>query len=586
LTDGTFIAGNPGRDVQRVGTANVLGQDPRKIHDPVWAVMGNLGESQCYIGVTEKVLAVQAALSERIIADDLPVRLIPPAYSLGVSDGQLNGTDEMRFSLIGRELTNEIVDVHLHANLVKGFIAVVACDKPPVGTLAAILEHNEPSVILSDGPIKPGHDPVTGERIDLVAAFQFAADPSDEVRTRMALNACPGYGSCGGMFTYNTMQSFIAAVGMEPLHMVSPASEDARRIKEFPDQLIDCVLAMNERGIKPRDIVTPASVRNGLTVAIAMGGSTNVVLHSVEIARAAGFDLWEDAISQKEFNELSRRVPVVFNARPFGVYSMVDIDDVGGLQVIVADLLAHGLLDGDCITCTGETLAEQVRRLDAPKPDGKVIYSVDEPFKPTGGLRLLRGNIAPDGGAVIKIAGVEGGVVDGVFTGRARVFNSERALISALEETPDVFGDHDMVVIRYEGPRGAPGMPEMLDPTSRITALCRQRGITIGLMTDARFSGGSVGLVVGHVSPEAYLGGPIALIEDGDTIVVDVNTDRLDCAELADADTAARRAKAWQDETARNGGVHPHVKPVTDRLLRRMRATAQPPLRGGGMNVD
>ncbi len=584
--DESFTAGNPGRDVQRVGTARFLGQDPRRVHDPVWAVVGNLGESQCYLGVTEKVLAVQAAISERIEVDDLPVRLIHPAYSLGVSDGQLNGTDEMRFSLIGRELTNEMVDAHLNANLVKGVFAVVACDKPPVGTLAAILEHNEPAVVMSDGPIRPGIDPVTKERIDIITAFQAAGMGDPEVCARQALNACPGFGSCGGMFTYNTMQSFIAAVGMEPLHMVAPAADDARRIKEFPGQLIDCVLAMTAKGIKPRDIVTPRSVRNGLIVAIAMGGSTNIVLHSVELARAAGFDLWADAMSQAEFNTLSRQVPVLFDARPFGRYSMVDVESSGGLQAIVNELLSAGFLDGDCITCTGETLVEQVRRLEPPLPDQDVIYSVAKPFKATGGLRILRGNLAPDGGAVIKVAGVEGGVVDGVFTGRARVFENERELITALEETPDVFVDKDMVVIRYEGPRGAPGMPEMLDPTSRITAICRQRGITVGLMTDARFSGGSVGLVVGHVSPEAYLGGAIALIEDGDTIVVDINVDRLDCLELDDPTTRDRRAQAWQEAAARNGGVHPNVKPITNRLLRRMRATARPPLQGAGMAVD
>jgi dihydroxy-acid dehydratase len=252
----------------------------------------------------------------------------------------------------------------------------------------------------------------------------------------------------------------------------------------------------------------------------------------------------------------------------------------------VKALLDAGLLDGDCMTCTGETLAEQVRRLDPPKPDGKVVYTVDQPFKATGGLRILRGNIAPNGGAVIKMAGVEGGVVGGVFTGRARVFNAERDLIKTLEESPDVFQDNDLVVIRYEGPRGAPGMPEMLDPTSRITTLCRQRGITIGLMTDARFSGGSVGLVIGHVSPEAYLGGPIALIEDGDTIVVDINQDRLDCTELDDPAVLAKRTQAWRDAAAKNGGVHPDIKPVTNRLLRRMRATARPALEGAGMAVD
>ncbi len=581
---GTFVSLNPGRDVQRVGTAAFLGQDVQKIHDPVWAVIGNLGDSQCYLGVPEKVGAVQAAVARRITEDDLRVRLIPTAFTLGVSDGQLNGTSQMRFSLVGRELVHDVADVHLAANSVAGLVAVVACDKPPVGTLAAVLENDTPAVILSDGPIHPGTDPETGARIDLVSAFQ-AADQDEEVRARFALNACPGQGSCGGMFTYNTMQTFIAVLGLEPLHMVSPASDDPRRLAEFPDQVVDCLLAMTTRGVRPRDIVTPASLRNALTVAIAMGGSTNVVLHSVELARAAGIDLWADVLSQDEFNQLARRLPVLVNMRPFGDYSMVDVDASGGLQVIVKELLGAGFLEGDVLTCTGETLAEQVRRLDPPSPDQDVIYSVEKPFKDTGGLRLLRGNLAPDGGAVLKVAGVEGGVKEGVFTGRARVFNGERSLIEALDRYPDSFEDNDMVVIRYEGPRGAPGMPELLDPTSRITALCRQRNITIALMTDARFSGGSVGLVIGHVAPEALLGGPIALVEDGDTIVVDVTTDRLDCVELEDADLCEQRVTAWRTAAQGNGGVHPDVVPVSDRVLARMRATALPALLGGGMAV-
>jgi dihydroxy-acid dehydratase len=578
----TFVSLNPGRDVQRVGTAAFLGQDVRKIHDPVWAVIGNLGDSQCYLGVPEKVQTVQGALSRRIAEGDLDVRLIPPAFTLGVSDGQLNGTPQMRFSLVGRELVHDVADVHLAANGVAGLIGVVACDKPPVGTVAAILENNTPAVILSDGPIRPGTDPETGARIDLVSAFQVA-DQDADVRARYALHACPGQGSCGGMFTYNTMQTFIAVLGLEPLHMVAPASDDPRRLTEFPDQIVDCLLAMTSRGIRPRDIVTPSSLRNALAVAIAMGGSTNVVLHSVEIARAAGIDLWGEALSQDEFNRLARRLPVLVNMRPFGDYSMVDVDAKGGLQVVVRELLEAGFLDGDALTCTGESLAEQVGRLDPPPPDHDVIYTVDKPFKDTGGLRLLRGNLAPEGGAILKVAGVEGGVRDGVFTGRARVFNSERSLIEALDQHPDSFQDNDMVVIRYEGPRGAPGMPELLDPTSRITALCHQRDITIALMTDARFSGGSVGLVIGHVAPEAFLGGPIALVEDGDAIVVDVTTDRIDCVQLDEPGVLDRRAAAWQDEVERNGGVHPDAAPVTDRVLARMRATALPALRGGGM---
>jgi len=574
---------NPGRDVQRVGTANFLGEDVQKIHDPVWAVLGNLGDSQCYLGVQTKVAAVQAALSRRVADHDLAVRLIAPAFTLGVSDGQLNGTPEMRFSLIGRELVNDATAVHLAANRVAGLIAVVACDKPPVGTVAALLEHNMPSVIQSDGSIKPGHDPVTGERIDLVSAFQTATDPDTEVRARVALHACPGQGSCGGMFTYNTMQTFIGVLGLEPLHMVAPPSDDPRRITEFPEQLVDCLTTMTSENIRPRDIVTPTSLRNALTVAIAMGGSTNVLLHSVEIARAAGIDLWKEVLTQDDFNALSRRLPVLVNMRPFGAYSMVDVDAAGGLPAVVSELLGAGYLEGDAITCTGETLGEQIRRLAPPSPDHHVIHSVARPFKDTGGLRLLRGNLAPDGGAILKVAGVEGGISDGIFTGRARVFQSERALIEALDERPEEFDDHDMVVIRYEGPRGAPGMPEMLDPTSKITSLCRQRDITIALMTDARFSGGSVGLVIGHVAPEALLGGPIALVEDGDTIVVSLLEDRIDCVELEDTETFERRSAAWNAAVESRGGIHPDVAPVTHRVLKRMRATALPALLGGGM---
>jgi dihydroxy-acid dehydratase len=573
----------PGQDCQAVATAKALGQDVDRIHGAPWGVVGTLGDSICYVGVNDKVEAVHAAMGRRINERDLPVRLIAPNYSGGISDGQRNGTPQMRYSLIGRETTNDGLSLHFEGNDIRGVVAVVACDKPPVGATAAIMERNVPAVVLSDGSIRPGTDPLTGETIDLVSCFQVAGDPDLEKRERWARNACPGHGSCGGMFTYNTMQSFIALLGLEPLHMVSPASEDPRRTEVFPEQVVDCLEIMTQRGITPRDIATPTAFRNATIVAIAMGGSTNVVLHAPEIARAAGIDFWNQVMSQQEFNQLSRTVPVLINARPFGKYSMVDIDAVGGLPVVVKELLDAGILDGSPMTCTGETLAEQVARIDPPAPDGEVVHPVSAPFKPTGGLRLLSGNVAPEGGAVLKLAGVETGIVDNRFVGRARVFDSEQDLLHALIDTPDVFADQDMVVIRYEGPRGAPGMPEMLDPTSRITTLCRQKGISIALMTDARFSGGSVGLVIGHVGPEAALGGPIALIEDGDTIVIDLDDDTLDCVELGDATTFEARAAAWQEEAAANGGQHPLVRPVTSRLLRRMRAAASPAIAGGGM---
>lgn len=574
----------PGQDCQAVATARALGQDVDKIHGDAWGVVGTLGDSVCYVGVSDKVEAIHEALARRIRERDLPVRLLAPNYSGGISDGQRNGTPQMRYSLIGRETTNDGLSLHFEGSEIRGTVAVVACDKPPVGATAAILERDVPAVVLSDGSIRPGTDPETGERIDLVSCFQVAGDPDAAKRERWARNACPGHGSCGGIFTYNTMQSFIAVLGLEPLHMVSPASEDPRRTGEFPEQIVDCLEIMTQRGITPRQLATPAAFRNAAVVAIALGGSTNVVLHAPEIARAAGLDFWSEVMTQQEFNRLSRNVPVLVDARPFGQYSMVDIDAAGGLQAVVAELLRHDLLDGSALTCTGETLGEQVERLAPPAPDSEVIFPVAEPFKPTGGLRLLSGNLAPEGGAVIKLAGVETGVVDGRFEGRARVFDSEQALLRALVETPDEFADRDMVVIRYEGPRGAPGMPEMLDPTSRITALCRRKGISVALMTDARFSGGSVGLVIGHVGPEAALGGPIALVEDGDTITVDLNTDTLECTELADPAINQARLAKWQQAAEANGGVHPLVRPVTSRLLRRMRALAASAIEGAGMS--
>jgi dihydroxy-acid dehydratase len=265
---------------------------------------------------------------------------------------------------------------------------------------------------------------------------------------------------------------------------------------------------------------------------------------------------------------------------------MVDVEAAGGVPAVVRELLNAGYLEGDALTCTGETLGEQVNRLAPPPPDHRVIYSVTRPFKDTGGLRLLRGNLAPDGGAILKLAGVEGGISNGVFTGSARIYNGERSLIHALDERPHDFHDNDMVVIRYEGPRGAPGMPEMLDPTSKITSLCRRQNITIALMTDARFSGGSVGLVIGHVGPEAFLGGPIALVEDGDTIVVDIEENRIDCLQLDDSETYEQRSAAWRVAVDSNGGVHPDAVSVTHRVLKRMRATALAALFGGGMASD
>ena len=553
-------------------------------------MVGNKGDSQCYIGVLQKVNVIHDALKDRVGSQQgkLSMRLIQPEFTVATSDGIRNGTKEMRYSLIGREVTNDTLSEHLSATGLEGLIAVVACDKPPVGTLAAILEHNRPAIIMSDGSIRPGVDSKTGESIDLITAYQLAGSADEKLKRRIAKEACPGFGSCGGMFTYNTMQSFIGVVGMQPLHMISPASQDTRRLKEFPIELVDYLANLIDRNITPRDIVTRESLRNAIIVAMSVGGSTNVLLHAPEIARAAGYkDFSKEIMSPEEFNDLSKNIiPVVINARPFGQYSMVDIDAKGGMQVIVKELLDAGLLNGETLTCTGETLSQQIKRLDPPKPDGNVIYSVQKPFKETGGLRLLGGNLSPEYSAVLKLAGVEGGLENNVFKGNAKVFDGEQELLKALDSNPDVFENFDMIVVRYEGPFGAPGMPEMLDSTSRITALCRQKGIVVALMTDGRFSGGSVGLVIGHVGPEAAAGGAIALIENGDEILVDLNKNELNCTQLQDPEVLEERQLAWEKTVSANDGMHPSVGDADTRLLNRMRNSAVSAVFGAGMHPN
>ncbi|MEH6836850.1 MULTISPECIES: dihydroxy-acid dehydratase [Falsihalocynthiibacter] len=590
ISKSVLIDRHPGRSAQTIGMAKELGTSPDLIHKPSVGVVGTKGDSQCYLGVTDKVEAIHARLRDRIGTEpeQLKFRLVEPQYTVATSDGIRNGTREMRYSLIGREVTNDALCEHLEASGLAGTIAVVACDKPPVGTLAALLEHNTPAIILSDGPIHPGIDPKTGGAIDIVSAYEAAGHPDPEYRHHIACHACPGIGSCGGMFTYNTMQIFIAVAGMQPLHMVAPASDDSRRLNEFPNELVDYLAQLIELDLKPRDIVVRDSLRNALIVALAVGGSTNVILHAPEIARAAGYEnFWQDVMTPEEFNHLSQYVvPVLTDARPYGKYSMVDIDQVGGVQVIVRELLEMGLLNGDVMTCTGETLSAQVERLNTAKPDGTVVYTVEKPYKPTGGLRLLSGNLSPDFSAILKLAGVEGGLGDNLFRGKARTFDGQSGLLKALDADPDSFQNNDMVIVRYEGPTGSPGMPEMLDPTARITTLCREKGIVIALMTDARFSGGSVGLVIGHVGPEAALGGPIAFIKDGDEIIADLNTSELTCTELKDPETFAKRKAIWEKETADNGGTHPSCGIADTRLLHRARHSAVPASRGGGIHPN
>jgi dihydroxy-acid dehydratase len=589
-TRSVLIDKNPGRNAQTYGVARELGTDEDLIHEPSVGVIGNKGDSQCSLGVLDKVQTIHDVLRSRIgvASDKLKLRLVQPEFTVATSDGIRNGTKEMRYSLIGREITNDSLCEHLSASGLEGLIAVVACDKPPVGTLSAILEHNRPAIIMSDGSIRPGVDSVSGEAIDIISSYQIAGSDDEGLKRRIAMESCPGFGSCGGMFTYNTMQTFLGVLGMEPLHMVAPASQDQRRRDIFPEQLVDYLANLISKNITPRTIVTRDSIRNAIIVSMAVGGSTNVMLHAPEIARAAGYaNFYKDIMSVEEFNHLSESVvPVIVNARPFGKYSMVDIDSNGGVQVFVKDLLDAGLINGDLMTCTGETLSEQLDRLKPPSPDGNVIYPVKEPFKPTGGLRLLGGNLSPDFSAVLKLAGVEGGLENNIFTGTARVFDGEQALLEFLDTSPNDLSDADMVVVRYEGPVGGPGMPEMLDSTSRITAICREKNIVVGLMTDGRFSGGSVGLVIGHVGPEAAIGGPIGLLEDGDIIEVNLNENELNCQQLSNPDIYRTRKLEWEKKLDKNTNFHPAVGSADTRLLNRMRCSAVSAVYGAGMHPN
>ncbi len=585
-----LIDRNPGRNSQTYGIARELGTDVNLIHEPSIGVVGNKGDSQCYLGVMDKVDIIHEQLRKRIGFEKgkLQMRLIQPEFTVAVSDGIRNGTKEMRYSLIGREVTNDSLCEHLSGTGIEGIIAVVACDKPPVGTLSALLEHNRPAIIMSDGSIRPGIDSFTKKPIDIISSYEISNSKDENLKKRISQESCPGYGSCGGMFTYNTMQTFIGVLGMQPLHMVSPASQDERRTKIFPNELIDYLSKMLKNNICPRDIVTSSSIRNALIVTMAVGGSTNVMLHAPEISRAAGFKSFsKDIMSYEEFNYLSKEViPVIIDARPFGKYSMVDIDKKGGIQVIVKNLMDAGLLDKNTLTCTGETISEQINRLNPPDPDKEVIYTVKNPFKKSGGLRLLGGNLSPEHTAILKLAGVEGGIKNNIFNGKARVFDGEQNVIKALESNIDSFKNNDIIVVRYVGPVGGPGMPEMLDCTSRITSLCRKKDIVIALMTDGRFSGGSVGLVIGHVGPEAALGGPIALIEEGDDIVVNLEKNEINCIQLDCNETLEKRKLEWKKVVKQNNGQHPSMGNVNTRLLNKMRCTAVSALSGAGMHPN
>ena len=449
--------------------------------------------------------------------------------TITVSDGISMGTPGMRYSLVSREVIADSIETVVGAQGFDGFVAIGGCDKNMPGCAMAMARLDRPSVFVYGGTILPGE-----QRRDVVSVFEAvgghsAGTVSDDELIAVEQTAIPGPGSCGGMYTANTMASAIEAMGLSlPNSSAQNAVSDAKLLDSRAAG--EAVFHLVQRGIKPSDILCREAFENAITTVIALEGSTNAVLHLLAIAHSAGIPLELD-----DFSRIGTRVPVLADMRPAGQYAMSELIEVGGIQPLMKMLLAEGLLHGDCMTVTGRTLAENLAEV-APYPeDQKIIRPLNDPIKPDSHLVVLRGNLAPEG-AVAKITGHEGLH----FTGNARVFHGEEAGMQAILDGDVVEGD--VVIIRYEGPKGGPGMREMLSPTSAING----RGLSdkVALLTDGRFSGGSHGFVIGHVTPEAFDGGPIALVKDGDRITVDAE-ERIVTLHVDDEELARRHA-AWE----------------------------------------
>jgi dihydroxy-acid dehydratase len=451
--------------------------------------------------------------------------------TVGVSDGISMGTDGMSFSLQSRDLIADSIETIMGGQWYDACITLPGCDKNMPGCIMAMGRLNRPSLMVYGGTIKAGR--LGDQKLDIVSAFQcfgeFVAGSIDEkTRNDIVRNSCPGAGACGGMYTANTMASAIEAMGMSlPQSSSIPAVDPAKQAECLTAG--KAILNLLEKDIKPRDIMTREAFENALVVIMALGGSTNAVLHLIAMARAVDVSLTID-----DFQAVSDRVPFIADLKPSGRYVQEDLYAVGGVPAVMKRLLAEGLIHGDCLTVTGQTVAENLASCDDLAADQDIIRPFDNPIKATGHIQILRGNLAPEG-AVAKITGKEGLT----FTGIANVFDSEEAMVSALEESKIHKGD--VVVIRFEGPKGGPGMPEMLTPTSAIMGA--GLGSDVALLTDGRFSGGSHGFIVGHIAPEAQEGGPLALIQNGDRITIDAETNRLD-VDLSDEALAKRKA-AW-----------------------------------------
>ncbi|GMR16134.1 MAG: dihydroxy-acid dehydratase [Gammaproteobacteria bacterium] len=472
--------------------------------------------------------------------------------TIGVSDGISMGTDGMSYSLQSREIIADSVETVMGAQWYDANISIPGCDKNMPGVMIAMGRLNRPALMVYGGTIRAGHS--HGKSLDIVSAFQsygefIAGKIEEDERSDIVKHSCPGAGACGGMYTANTMASAIEAMGMAlPYSSCTPAVD--------PEKMDECiragaaVLNLLENDIKPRDIMTREAFENAMVIVMALGGSTNAVLHLLAMARAVDVEL-----NIEDFQSVSDRIPFIADLKPSGKYVMENLHDVGGIPAVMKYLLEAGLINGDCMTVTGKTITENLADLPGLKEGQDIITSLDKPIKDSGHIRILKGNLAP-GASVAKITGKEGLT----FTGPARVYDCEEDMLKGLENKEIQKGD--VIIIRYEGPKGGPGMPEMLTPTSAIMGA--GLGSDVAMITDGRFSGGSHGFIIGHVVPEAQEGGPIALVQNGDVITVDANTNSLS-VDLTD-DELAKRKEAWVMPAykATRGTLYKFIKSVKD----------------------
>lgn len=480
----------------------------------------------CNMGLNDLSLSAEQALRKS--------GAMPQMFgTITVSDGISMGTEGMKYSLVSREVIADSIETAVQAESMDGVIAIGGCDKNMPGALIALARMNVPAIFVYGGTIKPGH--YKGQDLTIVSAFeavgQFTAHKIDEKELlEVERHACPGAGSCGGMFTANTMSSAIEAMGMSLPYSSTMAAEDEEK-KLSAAKSAEVLVQAIRKGICPRDLITRKSLENAISVVMAVGGSTNAVLHLLAIAHAAEIDLTID-----DFEIIRARVPVICDLKPSGRYVTADLHQAGGIPQVMKMLLKNGLLHGDCLTISGETIEQVLRNVpDQPMQNQNIIRQWGNPLYEQGHLAILKGNLSPEG-AVAKISGVKNPRI----TGPARVFDSEESCMSAILAREIRAGD--VVVIRYEGPKGGPGMREMLSPTSALIG--EGLGDSVGLITDGRFSGGTYGMVVGHVSPEAFVGGVIALVKEGDSITIDA-AQRLLQLNVSEDELEQRRA-SWQ----------------------------------------